>query len=278
MTRKKKLRVATDLSLVGIIVILSILLLRPAPARYIRKKPVSAIFWRLSVVYRVPTKAKVVALTYDDGPDRRFTPKILHILDRYHVKATFFMIGKQMEKYPDIVREVARDGHTVANHTYTHPKDIEMDTHAQIHSELERCEQVIERLTGKRAHLFRPPRGLLDGTVFMTAEEEKYRTILWTVCADHHDAPTPQMMAARVLAHVRPGAIILAHDGTFSSRWKDVAATPLIIEELKKQGYSFVTVPDLLKLASSPAPTRPKTARPVRTSAINTAAIAPLPH
>ncbi|MCE5197582.1 MAG: polysaccharide deacetylase family protein [Armatimonadota bacterium] len=208
--------------------------------------------WHNQVVYFVPTDQKVAALTFDDGPDPRFTPTILNELDKLGVKATFFMIGKQMEEYPDIVQDVIKRGHAIGNHTYTHPHDIEADTRTQVITELEECEKVIEKMTGSRTYLFRPPRGLVDGTVFTVAEDEGYRTILWTVCADHHDAPTPQAMAIRVLHHMRPGGIILAHDGTFSSRWKDVEATPLIINELKEQGYRFVTVPELLDMAKEP--------------------------
>jgi Predicted xylanase/chitin deacetylase len=160
------------------------------------------------------------------------------------------MIGSQMNRYPEIVQEVLKRGHVVANHTYTHPGNIEADTSAQVIRELEQCEQVIERMTGKRAYYFRPPRGLIDSTVFSIAQDEGYQTILWTVSADHHDAPTPELMAERVIKLNRPGGIILAHDGSFPTRWKDVAATPIIIERLKKQGYRFVTIPELLKMAS----------------------------
>lgn len=204
--------------------------------------------WRGAVVYSVPTKEKVVALTFDDGPHPKFTPEILDILKKYHVRATFFMIGKDMEKNPDIVKRVIAEGSVVANHTYTHPHNIERDTESRMNFELEKCEKTIEKITGKRAYLFRPPRGLVNGKVMAAAGRNGYRTILWTVCADHHDAPTPKLMAKRVFDHVRPGAIILAHDGSFPSRWKDVDATPIIIEGLKKQGYRFVTVPELLKM------------------------------
>ena len=211
-------------------------------------RPAPGILWREGVVFKVPTNQKVVALTYDDGPHPIYTPQILDILDRYHVKATFFMVGKSMEQHPDIVREVIRRGHVIGNHTYTHPSNIELDTQAQVIRELDTCEQVVERFTGSRAHLFRPPKGLVDGSVFTIANEEGYKTILWSVCADHHDAPTPELMAQRVFKHVRRGGIILAHDGSFAIRWKDVAATPLIIEGLKKRGYRFVTIPELLKM------------------------------
>lgn len=208
----------------------------------------STAMWRDRVIYRVPTTKKVMALTFDDGPHPVFTPRLLDILDKYHVKATFFMIGKSMETYPEIVSDVVRRGHVIGNHTYSHPRNIDLDTQAQVIRELDQADQVIERLTGSRAHLFRPPRGMLDGSVFTVSDEEGYSTILWSVCADHHSALTPPLMARRVIKHARPGGIILAHDGSVGTRWKDIAATPLIIEALQKRGYRFVTIPELLKM------------------------------
>lgn len=205
-------------------------------------------YWVSDVVFRVPTDKKVVALTFDDGPHPKFTPDILNILDKYRIKATFFMVGKEMVKYPDVVKEVAKRGHVIGNHTYSHPHDIELDTRTQVVGELEKCEQVIEKLTGARPQLFRSPRGLMDGAVFQIANEEGYKVILWTVCADNHSDPTPQMMANRVFQHIKPGGIILVHDGMYCSRIKDVEATPIIIEGLIKRGYRFVTVPELMKI------------------------------
>lgn len=202
--------------------------------------------WQDGVVQRVMTNEKLVALTYDDGPNPTFTPQILKILDKYNVKATFFMIGKKMEQNPGIVKQVVAHGHAIGNHTYTHPSNIELLSPEQIKQEINKCEDVIFRQTGDRPHIFRTPKGLINGTVATIAEDEGYETILWTVSADHHDAPTPQDMANRVLKHVVPGAIILAHDGMYPIRWKDVAATPLIIEALQKKGYRFVTLPELL--------------------------------
>jgi peptidoglycan-N-acetylglucosamine deacetylase len=231
------LQAVFEVILVGLIVMLW---LRP---------PAIAKSWRSDVIAYVPVKQKLVALTYDDGPNPDFTPKILAYLKHYQVKATFFMVGKYMEEYPEIVKEVIAQGNVIGNHTYDHPHDIEADLPDQVIRELEKCETLIEHFTGKRTHLFRPPLGRVDGTVVNIAVEEGYETILWTVSADHHDAPTPELMAQRVLKRVKPGAIILAHDGSFPSRIKDVEATPLIIEELKRQGYQFVTVPELLLAA-----------------------------
>jgi len=222
-----------DLALIALVVAL---LLRHSPAPKADGGPIA----------EVPTREKVVALTFDDGPHPDFTPAILDALEMYQVKATFFMIGERMQKYPQIVERVVADGHAIGNHTYDHPHDLESLASPEVIRELDDCEQIIEQMTGRRTHLFRPPRGLLNGTILTIAKEEGYQTILWTVSADHHDAPTPEAMAKRVLEHVRPGAIILAHDGTFASRIRDVRATPLIISELQRRGYRFVTVPELL--------------------------------
>jgi peptidoglycan/xylan/chitin deacetylase (PgdA/CDA1 family) len=238
MSRSARWRAGLSLGLGGIAMLLA---MRGAS---------SALFWRTRVVARVPTREKIVALTFDDGPHPTFTPELLRLLDRYEVRATFFMIGRRMQQYPEVVKAVLAHGHAIGNHTYSHPRDLTAETPAQVRGELEQCEQVIERVGGRRAYLFRPPRGLMDGAVFRAAAAEGYQTILWTVSADHHDAPTPELMARRVLDHIRPGGIILAHDGVFCTRWKDVAATPLIIEGLQRRGYRFVTVPELLAAAA----------------------------
>lgn len=230
---------ALDLFLIAIIVVLAVML----HAKLGKKT-------NENVTYLVHTKKKVIALTFDDGPHPVFTSAIIKILQKYQIKATFFMVGKQMEKYPDIVKQVIDAGCEIGNHTYSHPHNIEADTDAQIIRELDTCEQIIENMTGKRAHLFRPPRGLIDGSILTIANEEGYKTILWTVCADHHDAPKPEDMARRVLRRVRPGAIILVHDGMTGMRWRDVPATEEIIRQLQVKGYKFVTISELLKLSS----------------------------
>lgn len=222
--------------LIGVIVLLLVLLYE------------AKFQWLLGSIHRVYTSRKVVALTFDDGPHPLYTPEILDILAVHHIKATFFMIGERMERYPEVVKRVQAEGHVIGNHTYTHPLDLRQDSEQQVTEELESCERIIERDTGRRSYLFRPPRGFTDGEVFSLAEACGYRTILWTVCADNHTAPTPELMAKRVLSRVEPGAIILLHDGYLLSRKRDVAATQLIIAGLEARGYRFVTVPELLSL------------------------------
>ena len=197
-------------------------------------------------VYRVPVAQKEVALTFDDGPSPQFTPQILQILDAYGVKATFFVVGNQAKLYPGLIREIAERGHAIGNHTFTHPSDIRELTEAQFLAELVLTSRVVEQSAGIRPRLFRPPKGRFGSRELRLAESLGYQVVLWSVSADHHEATTPQRMAARVIRMVRPGVIILMHDGPLPIRWRDVAALPLIIEELLELGYRFVTVPELL--------------------------------
>ncbi len=189
---------------------------------------------------------KVVALTFDDGPHPVYTPKILDILRRYNVKATFFLIGKRVERFPQLAQRIVSEGHEVGNHTYSHPSDLPKENWDEVRLEIEKCSAAIERVTGVRPKFFRPPKGFLNYKVLTLAQVEGYTLVFWTVSADHKDAPTPQAMAQRVLKLVHPCAIILMHDGRIPSRWKDVKALPLIIEGLQRRGYKFVTISELL--------------------------------
>ena len=200
-------------------------------------------------VRSVATNEKVVAITYDDGPHPVYTPMLLRILREQRVKATFFMIGTRMERWPWIVEEAAADGHVIANHTYSHPRYLVRDTQAQVVREIRDGQKVITKLTGQRYRLFRPPKGFLGNHVLQTADSMGYRVVLWSLSAYHYKgARTPELMTRRVLDLVRPGSIILMHDGRYPMRWRDVRATPLIIRALRREGYRFVTVPELLEI------------------------------
>ncbi|MFA4016677.1 MAG: hypothetical protein RUDDFDWM_001787 [Candidatus Fervidibacterota bacterium] len=199
-----------------------------------------------SVVSHHAEADKLVALTFDDGPDPRWTPLVLEALKQYKVRATFFIIGKQAELYPELVKRIYSEGHELGNHTYSHPKHMQKESFEELRKEIERCNEVIERITGVRPKLFRPPMGLLNYLIHTAAQVEGLTVVYWTVSADHQDAPTPQAMVERVMRLIHPFAIILMHDGRTKERWKDVKALPMIIEGLKKRGYQFVTVSELL--------------------------------
>lgn len=203
---------------------------------------------KFAVVHYVQTDQPVVALTFDDGPHPVFTPEVLAVLRRYGVPGTFFMMGKQMEKHPELVEQALREGHTIGNHTYSHPH-LRQKRSQDIAQEFERTENLIVRFTRHRSHLLRPPYGEYNERVCDFARQHRYRIVQWVVCAENRLAPTPEAMAQRVLDKVRPGGIILAHDGTSEDvldRTHTVQSLPLIIEGLQKKGYRFVTLPTLL--------------------------------
>lgn len=205
------------------------------------------------VIYSVHTQQKIVALTFDDGPHPVFTPQLLDILYKYHVPATFFMIGSSIRKYPDIVKQVIAQGHSIGNHTYTHPLNMAVYSKGQIVKEINNCEAMIKQFSGGRTFIFRPPRGRFNQKVVEIVQAKKYQMVLWSACGYKGRVDTPKLMAERVIGKIHPGAIILLHDGTFASRWKDIRATPIIIEALLKKGYRFVTVPQLLELSQKSA-------------------------
>ncbi|NLW91645.1 MAG: polysaccharide deacetylase family protein [Syntrophomonadaceae bacterium] len=205
-------------------------------------------------IYDHPVKDKVVAITFDDGPMPVYTTQILDILDHYQAKATFFMIGERMKEYPGIVKEVSEHGHVIANHTFTHPANLRTLDDRQVQWELKAASDVSESLTGQRVYLFRPPRGIMDKRLMQTVREAGYEVIMWSICADNKAAPTPELMAKRVSDQIRPGQIILLHDGRVPERKMDVEATRLILADLSEKGYRFVSVPELIDLATMPKP------------------------
>ncbi|MCL7430190.1 polysaccharide deacetylase family protein [Streptomyces sp. YS415] len=186
-------------------------------------------------------KVKCIALTFDAGPSEN-SPRLLDILEEEQVPATFFLLGKRhIEKYPQLVRRMAAEGHEVASHTWTHRilTDLEPD---EIREELERPNEEIERLTGHRPALMRPPQGRTDDTVHEICRELGLAEVLWSVTAKDYKTNDSALIRERVLDQSDRDGIILLHDiyaGT-------VPAVPGIIKDLKKQGYVFVTVPQLL--------------------------------
>jgi peptidoglycan/xylan/chitin deacetylase (PgdA/CDA1 family) len=189
---------------------------------------------------------KLVALTIDDGPDARFTPQVLNILNKYHIKATFFVVGESINKNPNLLIREIREGNEIENHTYTHP-DLRVDSLARTEEEILRNQALIEKYTFKRPLYFRPPKGLLGGMTTDLCDANGYKVVLWSICVEHAACKTPQAMAARVIRAASPGTIILAHDGRLD-RSSTMAALPLIIDGYQKKGYHFVTLNELLNL------------------------------
>ena len=192
-------------------------------------------------------KSRLVALTFDDGPDPRYTPAVLAILARYHVHATFFVEGRFVRAHPDLARQIIAQGHVLGNHTDTHPYLNRFDP-ARVRAEMDGCDAALRDTLGLHTFLFRPPRGLWNRTLYDETRRRGDHLILWTVALEHHDAPTPRAMSERALRLVRPGGILLLHDGGSARRDSTVAALPLLLDGLRAKGCMCVTVPDLLHI------------------------------
>lgn len=190
-----------------------------------------------------------VALTFDDGPDLRFTPQVLDILKASGVKATFFLLGKKAEEHPDIVKRIVREGHVIGNHSYRHPQFTKL-TVEQFASEIEQAEEVLNRLAGYRPKLVRPPYGAIDEGELQWAKDRGYIIVNWNVDSLDWKNLGEQQVAGNILGHTKAGAIVLQHSagGDSQDLSGTVKALPGIIAKLREQGYSLVTVPELLKL------------------------------
>ena len=194
----------------------------------------------------IQTDGMQIALTFDDGPHPTQTPKILEILERYKVKATFFMIGVNVVNYPHVARAVLRGGHEVGNHTYSHYHIKELGSSA-LESELGKCEDALEELCEYRPHLLRPPEGMVTQDVKTYSEKGDYALILWSLDTRDWEHRSATEIADSVLSQVKPGDIILMHD--YVGRESNTPhALEILLPELLSRGYEPVTVSQLLKI------------------------------
>lgn len=233
------------------------------------EQPTNQIFGR--TVVEGPANERVVALTYDDGPNPPYTGRILDVLEQEHVHATFFVVGRAVQAYPTIVQRELRDGDAIGNHTWDH-RHLIMMTRAQMRASLQRTDAAIYAATHEHTHLMRPPFGARDWIVMQVAHKLGYSVVMWSVpLARDWEYPPAQVIAQRILPHVSDGSIIVLHDGNrgrlcgpkhlsphICDRSSDIEATRLIVDNLKAQGYRFVTIPQLIALGKSakhtPAP------------------------
>lgn len=195
--------------------------------------------------------AKEVALTFDDGPYGTSTQQVLDILEQEHVHATFFLVGKNVEKYPALAKEIVADGNMIGNHTYDHPKDLTKMSLSRMRKELSGAEAAIASTTGVHATLFRPPYGNLTKKLRARIQKEGYTIVMWNVDPTDWDYThsSSTVIEQNVLHHLMPHIILLLHDGrdihVGYPRDNMVTALPLIIKDLKQHGYTFVSADKL---------------------------------
>ncbi|GIM46517.1 hypothetical protein DNHGIG_20660 [Collibacillus ludicampi] len=202
--------------------------------------------------YKGPANVKKAALTFDDGPDIRFTPQILEILKRHGVKATFFIIGTRAQAHPEMVRRIAQEGHVIGNHTWTHP-NLRKLSPGQVRAEIDKTNQELFKILGYYPDLFRPPYGSTTPSEVREIGSMGYKVIDWSVdTRDWAGTPTTQIMNY-VRSEISPGGIILEHcaGGRGENLNNTINALPQIISLLKAQGFTLVTVPELLNIPAT---------------------------
>ena len=197
------------------------------------------------VVHRKHVNSEMkIALTFDDGPHPRQTPKILEILAKYGIKATFFTVGINAYYYPETLKSVVDAGHEIGNHTYTHPKVSKIEK-GKLREEIENCEEIIYQLTEYKTKLFRPPEGMIDSGVLNLIDDLDYSIILWDIDTRDWAHTPPRQIADNVINSISSGDIILMHDyiGTNSPTCE---ALELFIPILLEKGFKFVVISELL--------------------------------
>ena len=209
--------------------------------------PDNNVFGR--VFFESETSQKVVALTFDDGPYSPYTEQILDILKENNVPATFFLIGQNAERNPELVKRIVSEGHQLGNHTYHHVDLLKADSKT-IAEEIDRTSKVIATITGTMPHVVRPPHGFRDPKVMEIVSQRGLEVVEWSVMSRDWTSPGVEAIVDRTVKKVKNGSIILLHDGdgtaNKASRIQSVEATRRIIQTLMAEGYQFVTVDEIL--------------------------------
>ncbi|MDZ8033281.1 polysaccharide deacetylase family protein [Nostoc sp. DedSLP04] len=188
---------------------------------------------------------KVIALTFDDGPWTESTGEVLDILKKNQIKGTFFLIGQNVKNYPGLVKREIAEGHVIGNHTWHHWYQF-LNPQAAAY-EIDHTADLIYQVTGIKTNLFRPPGGIMHNGVASYARNSKYAIIRWSSDSVDYSRPAVPKLINNVFRRAKPGGIVLMHDGG-GNRSKTVQALPEIIANFRKQGYKFVTIPELLEM------------------------------
>ncbi|WP_342422316.1 polysaccharide deacetylase family protein [Paenibacillus sp. FSL E2-0178] len=197
-------------------------------------------------------RRKIIALTFDDVPDPRFTPQLLDVLHKYNVKATFFVVGSRAEKHPGLVARIIREGHAIGNHSYNHPEFGKLGMN-EFRTQIIRTENIIQALAGYKPRLIRPPYGDISEQQLKWARAHGYKLVNWNVDSLDWRGLSKTQVRNNILSRAGKGAIILQHGGggRGSNLQGTIQALPEVISIMRKRGYSFVTVPQMFEVSKS---------------------------
>jgi peptidoglycan-N-acetylglucosamine deacetylase len=197
-----------------------------------------------------PRGSKQIALTFDDGPNDPHTLKLLDVLAKHNARATFFLIGRYVHQRPDIVREIAQQGHVIGNHTFTHPLLI-FQHGAGIRKEIQQCRDAITDAVGEHSNLFRPPWGGRRPAVFRVVRQLGLEPIMWNVTGYDWNPPSAEYIEKKVASRIRGGDVVLLHDGGHKAfgadRSKTVEVVDRLIARYKAKVHRFVTIPEMMR-------------------------------
>lgn len=191
----------------------------------------------------------VAALTFDDGPDQRFTPQILDVLKKHNVRGTFFVMGSRVKGHPEVAKRIVQEGHAIGNHTYWHPQ-LYNESLYRLKWETQETDKVLQEVVGFAPKLFRPPYGGLTDELVLELGRQDYKVIGWNVDSLDWKEIGADEILSNMETHLKPGAIILMHSG---GNWDQdlsggVEALDRLIPELKSRGIDLITIPELLDL------------------------------
>jgi len=213
--------------------------------------PASPVFGK--VYYRSLTTDKVIALTFDDGPNEPYTSEILDILAENDVQATFFVIGSNAQMYPDVARRIIEDGNIIGNHSNTHNANHAL--YFDAYKDIQTAQMSIYNVTGVEPHLYRPPHGKKSPWELEQIKNRGYIEVLWSITTNDQSGRSADFLANQIIKKAKPGGVILLHDGYGTlhnvgkaDRQITVDMLPIIIKQLKDQGYTFLTIPELFNV------------------------------
>jgi peptidoglycan/xylan/chitin deacetylase (PgdA/CDA1 family) len=185
---------------------------------------------------------KVVALTFDDGPKPEWTPRLLETLRKLNVRATFFLVGRQVDAYPELTARILLEGHQIANHTYNHQDLTELSPQAAIR-EVQGGSEAVYRSVGYMPAFFRPPGGRVNDRVYAASWQLRNTAVMWTANSSDYLRPAPEVIVRRLTAGDQRGGILLAHTGIGET----IEALPYLVARYRAQGYRFVTITELMR-------------------------------